>query len=195
MHLIHSLYQSLNLFPFRFRLTHTLSPNSSTWINLNFFYYADGTLNAPLLRSNPDYHFLSNIVRVIGFVLLGTGMVYCLANVLWITCNSTHRILILSQPPLLLQLCFGSMMILATILPISFDENSGLSIQQLSISCKLIPWLVVIGQIIQYMALFTKVRLQVGKLFHCCDKTTFLNNVDTCSFGEYIVSYNFNEFE
>jgi hypothetical protein len=147
--------------PFRFRLTHTLLHNSSNWISVKSFYYADGTMNAPLLRSNPDYHFLSNTVRVIGFVLLGIGMVYCLGNVLWITCNSTHRILILSQPPLLLQLCVGSMMILATILPISFDENSGLSLQQLSISCKLIPWLIVHGQIILFMALFTKVRFAI----------------------------------
>jgi hypothetical protein len=69
---------------------------------------------------------------------------------------------------LLLQLCVGSMMILATILPISFDENSGLSLQQLSISCKLIPWLIVHGQIIQFMALFTKVRVQFSKYFTCC---------------------------
>jgi hypothetical protein len=147
---------------FRFHLTHILPPNASNWIRKKAFHYANGSLNAPLLRRIPDSNFLSDTVRVLGFVLLGIGVTFCLGNALWIVTNSNHRVLVLSQPTLLLQLCLGTAMIVTTILPISVDENWGMSQQQLSISCKVIPWLIVLGQIIQYMALFTKVRVDMS---------------------------------
>lgn len=142
----------------RVRLAHVLVPSRSVWVNASVFYYADGTEHPPeLLRDEPEQNFLPPSVRIIGFVLLGIAWSICVGNCIWVAVNRKHRVLLAAQPLFLYQLALGSAIVVSTIVPLSFDENQGWSVEKLSSACTSLPWLVVIGHLLQYMALFTKV--------------------------------------
>jgi hypothetical protein len=83
----------------------------------------------------------------------------CFGNIACIYFNQKYRVISASQPIFLYQLCLGSAMVVTSILPMSFDENSGWTEFDLSSACKSIPWLIILGHIIQQMALFSKVSL------------------------------------
>jgi hypothetical protein len=139
-------------------MTHVLTPGSRVWISKASYRYADGTTRAPiLLRDIPTQNYLPFGAKIFGFLLLGVALAMCLCHAIWIFVNRKHRVLTASQPIFLYQLCFGSALVVASILPISFDESSGWSESQLSAGCKTIPWLIMMGHVIQYMAIFSKV--------------------------------------
>jgi hypothetical protein len=50
----------------------------------------------------------------------------------------------------------------------SFDESYGWTEDMLSAGCTALPWLLVIGHVMQYMALFAKVSFAVAKPFALC---------------------------
>lgn len=74
----------------------------------------------------------------------------------WVYINREHRIVRASQPYFLYELCWGSITSLSTIVAISFDESYGWDEQQLSRACVATPWLLSLGHIITYGALFSK---------------------------------------
>jgi hypothetical protein len=146
----------------RVRLAHFLVPSHSVWANRSTFYYADGTEHPPeLLRDEPEQNYLKPSVRIIGFVLLGIAWSICLGNCIWVAANRRHRVLKASQPLFLYQLALGSAIVVSAILPLSFDESYGWSVERLASACTSLPWLIVIGHVLQYMALFTKVSFTI----------------------------------
>jgi hypothetical protein len=146
-------------FRFRYHLTHVRLPGSRIWLSKVPYRYADGTTLAPiLLRDVPKQNYLPWGAKLLGFILLGFALAICFGNIIYIYVNRKHRVLTASQPIFLYQLCFGSALVVTSILSISFDENSGFSESQLSLACKSIPWFIIPGHIIQQMALFSKVR-------------------------------------
>lgn len=147
----------------RVRLAHVLVPPHSVWVNESIFYYADGTEQPPeLLRDEPEQNFVQPSVRILGFVLLGIAWSICLGNCMWVAVNRKHRVLLAAQPLFLYQLALGSAIVVSTIVPLSFDESHGWSMENLSSACTSLPWFVVIGHVLQYMALFTKVSCTIS---------------------------------
>jgi hypothetical protein len=144
-----------------YRLTHVREPSSTNkWSIRDTFYYADGTTEAPsLLRDEPEQNYLSESVRIFSFVLLGVGWAVCVGTSLWIAVNRKHRVVTATQPLFLHQLSLGSAIVVSTIFPMSFDESYGWTEEMLSAGCTTLPWLIVIGHVTQYMALFAKVSV------------------------------------
>lgn len=142
----------------RTEIAHLRTPPERDWIERRPFVYADGTEEPPaLLRDEPEQNFLKSSSRIFGLVLLGIAWSVCIGNTVWIAVNRKHRVLTASQPLFLYQLALGSAVVVAAIFPLSFDESYGWSEEMLASACTSLPWLIVTGHVMQYMALFAKV--------------------------------------
>lgn len=127
------------------------------WYELFDFYYADGSTSSPkLLRDVPEQNYLNRGIRAAGLTLMGVAMLAAVVSVVWVYRHREHRILRAAQPQFLYLLSFGALVSASTILVISFDESLGWSQDMLSSACMAIPWLLSLGHIITYGALFTK---------------------------------------
>jgi hypothetical protein len=130
---------------------------NGTWTVVTPFVYADGTQLPPkLLRDVPDQNYLNKAIRGVGFALMGVVLLLALMTVVWVYLNREHRVLRAAQPQFLYVLALGSAISASAVIPISFDESYGWSEQQLSRACIAIPWLLALGHIITYGALFSK---------------------------------------
>jgi hypothetical protein len=127
------------------------------WKNLDEFVYADGTTVPPeLLRDLPDQNYLTGAFRAIGLTLMGITMFGAVVTIAWVYLHREHRVLRAAQPPFLYMLALGSAVSASTIFVISFDESKGWTEEQLSSACMAIPWLISLGHILTYGALFCK---------------------------------------
>jgi hypothetical protein len=130
---------------------------NGTWYPLEDFVYADGSTIPPkALRDLPEQNYLTGAIRGVGLALMGMVMLGAFATVIWVYLHREHRILRAAQPHFLYVIAFGSAVSVSTILVVSFDESYGWSEQQLSRACMAIPWLLSLGHIITYGALFSK---------------------------------------
>lgn len=100
--------------------------------------------------------YLSSWVRIFGFTLTGSTMALALVSAIWIYIRREHRILRASQPHFLYQICAGSAILMSSLIPMTFDGNQGWSNTQLDRACVAMPWLMIVGNILIYGALFTK---------------------------------------
>jgi hypothetical protein len=75
----------------------------------------------------------------------------------WVRIHRKHRVVIAAQPPFLYVLCLGSTLSALVILVSSFDESYGWDDAMLDKACVAIPWLLILGDMTVYSALFTKV--------------------------------------
>lgn len=120
------------------------------------FIFADGTDQPPPLIDAIDMNFLSTGLRAAGLTLMSIAMALAVVSALFVFAHKTHRVLKASQPPFLYLLCFGAFVEASTIFTISFDEGAGWNEAQLSSACMATPWLLAMGHITVYSALFTK---------------------------------------
>jgi hypothetical protein len=131
--------------------------SNGTWTKLGDFVYADGTTSPPkLLRDVPDQNYLNGAIRAVGLSLMGIIMLGAVASCIWVYIHREHRVLRAAQPIALYVIAFGSAVSASSIFVISFDENEGWTEEQLSRACMTIPWLVSLGHLITYGALFSK---------------------------------------
>jgi hypothetical protein len=141
--------------PIPFALTNFFSEGQ--WIPLEAISYADGRDVPPdLLRREPDQNHLTPGVRAVGFALMGIAILTAVAAAVWVFLHRKHRIVTAAQPYFLYELCLGAIISASTIFSISFDESYGWSDQQLGRACMATPWLLSLGHIITYGALFSK---------------------------------------
>jgi len=139
---------------------------NAEWSELSPFIYRSGSLEPPeLLRAFPDQNYLDPLIRAFGIVMMSIAMVASAAGFLWVLKCRKHPVLQRAQPFALLQICFGSFVISWGIFPLSFDESYGWSVKALSRGCMSVPWLVSLGHIITYGALFAKVRSETPITF------------------------------
>jgi hypothetical protein len=130
---------------------------NGTWTNVTNFVYADGTTEPPkLLRDIPEQNYVNSVIRGLGLAFMGVVILMALMTVIWVYIHREHRVLRGAQPHFLYVLAVGSAISASTLVPISFDERNGLSQEQLSQACMAIPWLLSLGHIITYGALFSK---------------------------------------
>lgn len=131
--------------------------NNLKWQSIQPFVYADGTTTAPLLlRDPPNQNYLSTEVQSTGLALFTFAFSLIVISVVWITIYRNHAVVKASQPIFLYMLAFGSLLISGAIFTNSFDESYGWTTNQLGNACASTPWLLIVGHIINYSALFTK---------------------------------------
>ena len=120
--------------------------------------YFDGTINEPMpVRRTEDFNYLSNGFRTLGFVLMGVSLANILICAMWILVHSKERLITAAQPQFLYLICFGAAVQAISLLFHSFDESYDWSDSQLDFACSAFPWFFVMGYLIQYCAVFSKV--------------------------------------
>jgi len=130
---------------------------NGSWTKLTEFVYADGTTNRPpILRDTPPQNYLCESLRIVGFLLFGIVIVLSVTASAWVFVRRKHPVLRASQPCFLYAISIGTVVFASAIVPLSFDEGDGWDEAQLDIACMSIPWLVSLGHIITYSALFAK---------------------------------------
>lgn len=143
-----------------FSMSYWKPAGSQEWILVNEdypFVYADGRTVPPgLLRDIPEQNYLSPGYRIFGLILMTEAILLAILSAAWIYRYRKHKVLRAAQPELLYLICFGSALSASTIFPLSFDEGAGWSVNQLSRACRSVPWLIILGQVLVYCSLFTK---------------------------------------
>jgi hypothetical protein len=126
--------------------------------------YFSNTTIPPL--SLPPAEVYMNLIPtatlVFGWSLCGFAII---ASVFWMIWTVQHRdrdIVKASQPVFLCQICIGTMIISSAIIPMSLQEP--IPQRGLDIACMATPWLVSVGFVTTFSALFTK-TWRLNKLF------------------------------
>jgi hypothetical protein len=177
-------------------ISHTLDDDESGkslqtrhWKELKPFIFRSGkTTPPPLLRAVPEQNYLSKASRITGLFLMSFVMFACIVSAIWLVVNRKERIIKASQPSFMYAICFGSFVEALAILPVSFDESYGLTEEHLDIACMSVPWLIAVGHMITYGALFSKVRhiMDMGRCYFLCRHSHTSScgaSIEYCSFG------------
>ena len=121
------------------------------------FVYFDGTTDEPMPRRDVvDANYHSRGIQITGFILAGIAFFAAVVSGIWVFLNRKHKLVKASQPEFLYVLCFGAALVAPSSVFFAFDENNGLTEQQLSGLCATFPWLFVVGYLLMYCALFSK---------------------------------------
>jgi len=160
---------SNNMQFYEFVLTHIYSnetqvpsempiPGSWTPVNGTEFLFFDGTPTPPSpLKTTINFNFLSQSIHILGLCLMTIALLVSIGSATWVFVFREYRLVKASQPEFLYLLCLGSTMVGLSLFFISWDEDKGVSQEQLSRYCSVFPWLFVIGYQVMYLALFFKV--------------------------------------
>jgi hypothetical protein len=126
------------------------------------FLFFDGTTSEPQpLHETTDFNFLSPAIQIVGFSFVGLSLFIAVTAALWVYVRRNERIVTASQPQFLYLLCFGAALQAVSLVFFSFDESYGWTQSQLDKACSAVPWFFVLGYLIQYCAIFSKVRQDV----------------------------------
>ena len=122
------------------------------------FYFFDGTTDIPLALKpvEEDLKLLGVGVRATGYALGGVMAILSLFLLGWVTFNRKKAIVEASQPFFLILLCMGTLIMSTSIFLLGLQEP--MDAETLDRSCMAIPWLLSIGFVTSYVALFTKLR-------------------------------------
>mmetsp|Transcript_31805 Transcript_31805/g.65305 ORF Transcript_31805/g.65305 Transcript_31805/m.65305 type:complete len:897 (-) Transcript_31805:96-2786(-) len=141
-----------------------LQPNvdGSLWntVQISPFIYADGTTTAPpdLPPINDgkgvDYHYIGKL-RILGYLLASVVAVTSISFAGWTFHNRKTRVARASQPPFLVIICVGAIIMASSIITMSFDDQY-FSTKAASVACMATPWLLSTGFATTFSALFSK---------------------------------------
>ena len=101
-----------------------------------------------------EYNYLGQF-RLVGFSLLAVAVVLTLLSCIFVWINRTNPIIKMHQPGFLLLIGFGIIVMVSSLLPLSFDDEI-ISQTGCDIACNAIPWLMSLGFTITFAALFSK---------------------------------------
>lgn len=135
------------------------------------FVYFDNSTAPPIALPyfEEDLNLIPNSVLFFGLSLSILVMLISVAIAVWIYLNQTRYVIRASQPFFMMQLCAGTFILAATIIPMSWQEPR----QGLDAACMTTPWLFSIGFSVAMSALFGKARrinqlIGVGTGFRRC---------------------------
>lgn len=131
------------------------------------FIYSDGSTNFPLSLPpvvNFDQNHLSSGVRAVGLLLAGVIFACSIFFSGWTFWYREKRVVRASQPIFLQMICFGTLLMGATIVTLSIDDNVA-SQRGCDTACMLNPWFLATGFAIAFSSLFAKER-RINKIFH-----------------------------
>lgn len=124
--------------------------------SLNSPIFANGESTPPAILRDVPVQYLQTWVRIFGLTATGIALLAAASGAAWVYWNRNHRILQAAQPQFLYVICAGTSLMVASIIPMSFDERQGWSQQNLDLACATLPWLVIVGSIMVFGALFSK---------------------------------------
>jgi len=101
---------------------------------------------------------------IAGLVLMSIVMATSLGFMAWIVYNRKEKIVRCSQPKFLVMLCVGTFIMGSAIATLSVDDHNA-SPEAADRACMAAPWLVSMGFIISFSALFSKIW-RINKIFH-----------------------------
>ena len=132
---------------------------STDWIPVRPFVFANGLTTPPLLnRAVPPQNYLNNGVHTTGLALMAIALCSVLVGTIFLAANNSEPVIRQNQPVFLYLLMMGCALMASSIFMFSFDESFGWSVDALDWTCLSLPWLVSLGYITIYSALFMKVR-------------------------------------
>ena len=121
-----------------------------------FLFYTNTTEEPMPLRETTNWYYLSQKPQRLGRALSGIALFLIFATFSWVAIYREEKIVKASQPEFLYLLCFGAMLVAPSSVFMSFDENNGKTGAQLDSYCASFPWFFVVGYLIMYCALFSK---------------------------------------
>jgi 7 transmembrane sweet-taste receptor of 3 GCPR len=141
------------------------------------FLFFDGTAAEPMpLRDAFDENYLSRGIQVTGLILAGVAVIGAISSGCWGYIYRAHKLVRANQPEFLYLLCFGAALIATSSIFVAFDESDGFSEEQLSAMCSAFPWFFVIGYLLMYCALFSKLW-RLSKLLQMRRKAVHVRHV------------------
>eukprot|EP00567_Pseudictyota_dubia_P003585 CAMPEP_0197442982 /NCGR_PEP_ID=MMETSP1175-20131217/8862_1 /TAXON_ID=1003142 /ORGANISM="Triceratium dubium, Strain CCMP147" /LENGTH=948 /DNA_ID=CAMNT_0042973555 /DNA_START=106 /DNA_END=2952 /DNA_ORIENTATION=+ len=109
----------------------------------------------PLLTVNQNY--IGTGLRVFGLILSWVAVAASIVAIIWTMKNLKSRVVRASQPIFLILICVGCLLMGASIVPLSIDDEIA-STRGCSISCMLVPWLYTVGFALVFAALYSKTK-------------------------------------
>lgn len=116
----------------------------------------------------PDVVEDKNNLSHLRFVGLGLYIAICCTTVafaLWTFLKRHDRIVRASQPPFLIMVCVGVLILASALIPLSLDEYHVSKDIKSDAICMSVPWLISIGFTVTFAALFSK-TWRINKIFH-----------------------------
>lgn len=121
-----------------------------------FIFFGQTTKEPSPKITVQNKHYLSYGAHVAGLFLSSLNLFFALGTAVWVLIYRNLALVKAAQPEFLVLLCFGASLVAASLMFISFDESYGVSTSQLSAMCSAWPWFFVMGYLIMYCALFSK---------------------------------------
>mmetsp|Transcript_36254 Transcript_36254/g.71349 ORF Transcript_36254/g.71349 Transcript_36254/m.71349 type:complete len:1034 (+) Transcript_36254:110-3211(+) len=104
----------------------------------------------------PQNNYLSNHIRGVGLAVMGMIILSSLAFAVWVIYCRENQVIKSSQPLFLLLICCGTLVMSTAIIPLSIDDKLA-SVQGCNIACMAVPWLLSVGFVLTFSALFSKI--------------------------------------
>lgn len=117
--------------------------------------------NLPPLQEDMNY---IGSLAILGYVLCGIILTTCIAFGAWTVWNQTSFVVKASQPPFLYMILCGVGIMGSAIIPLSMDDEKH-PIEGCSIACMCVPWLISIGFVTTFSALFSK-TWRINQIYH-----------------------------
>lgn len=128
--------------------------------------FNDGTTKLPLDLPEPiiDYHYLGSGLRSVGMVMASIVVLSSIACAIWTGCKVNTRIVRASQPFFLRLICLGTALMGFSIVALGIDDEIS-DEHGCNIACMAFPWLLSLGWVFVFSALFTKTH-RVYRVFN-----------------------------
>ena len=121
------------------------------------FVYAGGTHLTPPAAIPPldeDMNLISTGLLVFGWTMAGIMIIMAVAWFCWTIWNQSKPVVKASQPAFLCMVCIGAFIMASSIIPMGLQEP--VSQRGLDIACMSTPWLLSVGFVTSFSALFAK---------------------------------------
>jgi hypothetical protein len=113
-------------------------------------------LNVPLSLPplTVDTHYLGNLVYL-GYLTFAIITILSVGFALWTGVQQSNAAVKAAQPPFLIMICVGTLIMGLALIPLSFDDNNNTQ-EACSRACVAIPWFMSLGFTVCFSALFSK---------------------------------------
>ena len=128
------------------------------------FFFRNGRTTPPLDLPlvDMDQNLIPDAIQIVGWTVSGLLIGFCIFCALWTVKNRDQEVVMAAQPPFLLMLCLGTLIMASSIIPMGLQEP--MNVDALSRACMSLPWLLSIGFVTAFSALLSK-TLRLNKLF------------------------------
>jgi hypothetical protein len=149
-----------------FSLIETDLFQNGEWLSLESVIFNDGSRIPPpdLPKVTVDMNYIGTGWRAAGLAMAGVILLLSIGFAVWTRRKRNTRVVKASQPLFLFIICAGCFLMGSSVIPLSFDDEIA-SEKGCDIACIAVPWILSIGWVISFSALFTKTH-RINKIFH-----------------------------